>query len=137
MLTDRQSDLFLEENAMPMDRSRYPKDWESIALKIKESVNWQCQECERPCKKTEEDWDEFLIRLAEDFDPNEVYWVCEFLEFPRRFTLTVAHLDHDPENPNARLKALCISCHGRYDLSQASRKRQISLEKRGQLSLNL
>ena len=30
-------------------------------------------------------------------------------------TLTTAHLDHDPPNPNARLAALCPSCHMRYD----------------------
>ena len=30
-------------------------------------------------------------------------------------TLTVAHVDHDPENEHARLTALCVPCHRRYD----------------------
>jgi hypothetical protein len=29
--------------------------------------------------------------------------------------LTVAHVDHDPENENARLTALCVPCHRHYD----------------------
>lgn len=30
---------------MPMDRSRYPANWEAIALEIKTSANWHCDHC--------------------------------------------------------------------------------------------
>lgn len=39
----------------------------------------------------------------------------DIIEKKGRFILTVAHLDHDPENPAARLKALCPKCHNRHD----------------------
>ena len=62
---------------------------------------------------------------------------AEIMEAPGRFVLTVAHLDHDPWNPNPRLKVLCSPCHCRYDISpeQMARKRKAKLEFIGQLNL--
>jgi hypothetical protein len=62
--------------------------------------------------------------------------VAEYLEHPTRWVLTVAHLDHRPENcDRSNLKALCAPCHCRYDLSQMARKKMLKLERLGQLSL--
>lgn len=77
---------------MPMDRSRYPDNWEEIALLVKEEAGWACEECEKQCR-----------RPGEPFDTH-------------RRTLTVAHLNHNPSDcRRANLRALCAPCHLRYD----------------------
>jgi ribosomal protein L37AE/L43A len=30
---------------MPMQRDLYPEDWETIATRIKDEVNWECEDC--------------------------------------------------------------------------------------------
>ncbi len=77
---------------MPMQRERYPKDWERIAFEIKEAAGWKCEQCGKQCRKP-----------GEPFDTH-------------KRTLTVAHMDHTPENmERGNLKALCAPCHLRYD----------------------
>jgi hypothetical protein len=62
--------------------------------------------------------------------------VAEYREFPRRYLLTVAHLDHVPGNcDRENLKALCAPCHCRYDLSQMGRKQFLKRERHGQLRI--
>lgn len=52
------------------------------------------------------------------------------------FTLTVAHLNHRPEDCRPdNLRALCSGCHLRYDGSQMALKRQLKAERNGQLNL--
>lgn len=107
---------------MPIDKSKYPKDWKSIALKIKTAADWTCQECSRPCRKPGEDWIDFIATLA----PEWLNQTCEevtddsgmhgYVDKPQRFCLTVAHLDHDTTNNSPdNLRALCSGCHLRYD----------------------
>jgi 5-methylcytosine-specific restriction endonuclease McrA len=76
------------------------------------------------------------------FDEDSGEW--GYVEKPTRFTLTVAHLDHNPANcDRANLKALCAPCHLRYDAplhrANAAKTRAAKREKRdqtiGQLSL--
>lgn len=102
---------------MPMQRHLYPKDWNRIAFEIKEAANWECQMCGKLCRKPGESLTDFCKRRG-----GSSY---EVMEKPQRFTLTVAHLDHDPSNPNARLAALCSVCHLTYDKEHhaANRKR--------------
>ncbi len=76
---------------MPMERHRYPSDWGERALAVKTAAGWKCQLCRKQCRRPGEKYD------------------------TQARTLTVAHLDDDPENPNARLAALCAPCHLRYD----------------------
>lgn len=125
---------------MPMNRALYPDNWEAIALAVKEQANWTCQECGRPCRRPGESWGELYGRIehgsrrwsaelyGEDSDGEPMLKLG-------RFTLTVAHLDHDPENPNARLKALCSVCHLRHDNKQMATKRRLKRERDGQLTL--
>ena len=57
------------------------------------------------------------------------------LDKPGRYVLSVSPLDHDPENPNARLVVLCSVCHRRHDnrfMAKLSRQKR---ERRGQLTL--
>jgi hypothetical protein len=126
-----------------MNRSRYPENWEAIALACKTDANWQCQWCQRPCRRPDEDWGDFADHLEPEWRKDfysEIYdeeLGSVVIEKRSRFILTTAHLDHDPENPNARLAALCSGCHCRYDLRQIPRKQQLQKERFGQLTLNL
>ena len=130
---------------MPMQRDLYPQNWEQIALEVKQAAHWICQECGRPCRKPRESWDELIDRVA-PITANytrDNYWGIQDEQGNwkfGRFTLTVAHLDHDPSNsdPN-NLKALCSVCHCRYDLQPSSmaRKKMLKRERNGQLTLQL
>lgn len=72
----------------------YPDNWNELALRCKEQARWKCEEC-GVAHGTE------LIGEKR----GNVY----------RVRITAAHMDHDPENPNPRLKALCEACHLKYD----------------------
>lgn len=130
---------------MPVDWSKYPKDWKQIALQVKEEANWTCQECGRPCRRPDETWHDFVVygltilspwyeqTSGEDKDGNTV-------EKPQRFTLTVAHLDHDESNcSRGNLKAMCSGCHLKYDAQHhaknAASTRRLKKERQGQLAL--
>lgn len=134
---------------MPMQRDLYPPYWEHLAYSIKAGKNWQCEECGRPCRRQGESFDQFEVRLAQ-IDPNGNTWAADLYEsvfseedgfeadVPRwgRFTLTVAHLDHNPANcHHSNLKALCAPCHCRYDLKAMATKRRLKAERAGQLTL--
>lgn len=93
---------------MPMERHRYPADWKHIAAEKKESTGWICEVCGRQCRKP-----------GEPFDTH-------------KRTLTVAHLDHTPENCEpGNLRAMCAPCHLRYDAQQhaETRKRRKEVSK--------
>jgi len=57
---------------MPVDWSDYADDWKEIALAVKESAGWRCEECGAQCR-----------RPGEEFDTH-------------KRTLTVSHVNHDP-----------------------------------------
>lgn len=93
---------------MPMDRSRYPRNWESIAFVIKHKADWKCQECGLDCTP---------IKISDR-------------SLRAKKTLTVHHQDYNPENNHeSNLIALCSACHLRKHLRK---KGNIS---KGQLSL--
>lgn len=86
---------------MPMDKKRYPSDWKEIALSIKEAAGWKCQKCGKQCR-----------RPGEPFDTH-------------RNTLTVAHLNHTPEDVRPEnLMAMCAPCHLRYDAKHHAETRR-------------
>ena len=79
----------------PENRKRYPANWKEIRAGILKRADDRCEFCgvknhsmvERPGKATR-----------------------------TRIVLTVAHLDHQPENNDPEnLRALCQKCHLRYD----------------------
>lgn len=120
---------------MPMNRKLYPANWEAIALAIKNEANWTCQECDRPCRRPGESERSLFLRITENQN-----WVGDLFDDRGnlklvRFTLTTAHVNHDPWNPDAELRAWCSVCHCRYDLKSMPRKRQIRLEREGQQNL--
>lgn len=114
----------------PDNRDKYPADWKEISRRIRMvRAEGRC-ECEGECgyheKRCELEHGTIVagVRLDEFGIPN-YYEVC----------LTVAHLDHDPTNcSESNLKAMCQSCHLRYD---ATRKKADRLRRKneGQLTL--
>lgn len=103
---------------MPMQRDRYPDDWDAIALAIKEACDWRCQDCGMQCR-----------RPGEAFDTH-------------RRTMSVAHLDHNPTNCDvSNLRGWCSACHLRYDApmhaQHAAETRRRRVIERGQLELEL
>lgn len=86
---------------MPMDRKKYPADWEKLARAIKEEAGWKCEQCGKQCR-----------RPGEKLDTH-------------RRTLTVAHLNHKPwDCRRENLKALCAPCHLRYDAKHHAETRR-------------
>lgn len=86
---------------MPMEKHRYPPDWNKIAYSVKEAADWKCQECGKQCR-----------RPGEPFDTH-------------KRTLTVAHLNHMPEDCRTEnLRALCAPCHLRYDAEHHAETRK-------------
>lgn len=77
---------------MPYDKSRYPPDWDAIALAVKNAAGWICEDCGKQCR-----------RPGEPFDTH-------------RRTMSVHHRDHNPPNVDrSNLVALCSGCHLRLD----------------------
>lgn len=93
---------------MPMERERYPDNWKQIALVVKERAGWTCQKCGAQCRKPGEPLD------------------------THRRTLTVAHLNHRPEDVRPEnLCAMCAPCHLRYDAkhhAETRKKRRAIME---------
>ena len=86
---------------MPMERDRYPADWERIATAKKEDTGWRCERCGAQCRKP-----------GEPFDTH-------------KRTLTVAHLNHTPEDVTPEnLMAMCAPCHLRYDAQHHAETRR-------------
>lgn len=131
-----------------MDRRLYPANWDELARSIKDAANWQCENCGRPCRKPGETLSDFEERIAENFaEPwgDDLYENVEDEEFgfvpvlrDRRFVLTVAHLNHRPEDCRPEnLRAWCNPCHGRYDLAATPLKKRLKAERNGQLTLGV
>ncbi|ABW31120.1 hypothetical protein [Acaryochloris marina] len=101
---------------MPMIRARYPDNWDEIALQVKDAADWCCTECGKPCRKPGVEWLHFSFWLM--ITHPEWFPITSEREEqkPQRFTLTVAHLDQDPQNNHPdNLKALCAPCHLKFD----------------------
>ena len=96
---------------MPMDRTKYPANWDEIASRIKDQAGWKCEQCGKQCRFP-----------GEEFDTH-------------KRTLTCAHINHvemdcRPEN----LVALCPRCHLAYDqtrkvMQRLAKKRIQSVER--------
>jgi 5-methylcytosine-specific restriction endonuclease McrA len=127
---------------MPMEYDRYPSDWKAIALQVKQDAGWICQHCSKPCRKPKELVADFEKRLGADWQPQLTEKLADYentgvLKYkPKRFLLTVAHLDQEPSNiAPENLKALCAPCHLRFDVKYRGYNRRRLRERRGQLRL--
>lgn len=96
----------------PENKARYPKNWKEIRAVILNRAGHKCETCG-----------------AENYKPHPVTGL--------RVVLTIAHLDHTPENNDPEnLRALCQKCHLAYD-HQHHRENaaETRLTKTGQMKL--
>ena len=122
--------------AMPIIRARYPKDWSAIAAQVKHDANWRCEHCQRPCQEPSEPLPHLLSRI-QVWRQTHTPIPADFAEAPRRYLLTVAHLDQRPENRDrANLKALCTVCHLRFDARFRATQKRLKAEFYGQLRID-
>lgn len=132
------------------NKDRYPKDWKRISRAVREAAGNKCQRCgvrngaliRRGC----DDQDRAVWRY--DGAPDALWgfsaddgsiapgtsWDEVDYGKPVRVVLTVAHLDHQPENcKRANLRAWCQRCHNVYDAPM--RRRGIQERARAKLAL--
>ncbi|MFD7616608.1 hypothetical protein [Streptomyces sp. NPDC059802] len=113
----------------PENRARYPKDWPEISAGIRFGrANRRC-ECLGECGR-----DTHAGRCP-NMHGGLAYGTGS------QVILTVAHLDHTPENcAPENLRAMCQGCHLHYDRDHhretAAATRRAAIEAAGQLSLN-
>lgn len=121
---------------MPWNRKLYPDNWEQIALQIKEKADWTCQSCGKECRRSGESVTAFILRWC-DGNLRDTNW-SEIADHPQKWTLTVAHLNHEPSDCRSEnLRALCAPCHCRMDLKAMGTKRRLKAQQQGQLSLGM
>ena len=115
------------------NRARYPDDWPAISKRIRAKAGNRCEQCGvengaliyrgshemRPAWRYASDTVYENSRCA--FDGSEIPGTC-WDDFdsrrgdPVKVVLTVAHLDHQPENcADDNLRAWCQRCHNAYD----------------------
>lgn len=114
---------------MPLERDRYPANWEEISLSVRERAGWICEHCGKQCRRPGEAWLDFAYSLL-----HQGRTVVS--QRPTVYTLTAAHMDQNPSNNDpGNLKALCAPCHLKYDARFLKANRMAKLERRGQLNL--
>ncbi len=137
---------------MPIDYRRYPADWKVRRARILDRANHRCESCDVPnhavgCR---DEAGRFVPVTGKPSDRAAGVGLTvtgERLRFgaacdlarelganDRRnwliIVLTVAHLDHDPDNHDVaddRLKALCQRCHLNYDRAARRERREIKV----------
>lgn len=113
---------------MPMQRERYPPNWEAVSRRIRERAQNRCEWCGAP---------NHTIGYRRASDSTFVAWECDgdLPEVGKRvkIILTVAHLGaahpdgtpgdkHDKNDVrDENLAALCQRCHLLYDIDEHRR----------------
>lgn len=115
------------------EKARYPKDWPAISQRVRERAGNRCEFCNVKNGLLGGRTKEGTFLRARPLDcgghmprPGEHAWCGEGRRVERlriiRIVLTVAHLDHQPENcADENLKALCQRCHLTYDAKHHAR----------------
>lgn len=111
----------------PENKQRYPENWSEIRAAILERSENCCEQCKvknrtRIARGAGKDVDTYMTDDADVYcaDSGQYLGMCRMSDYDvLRMTdivLTIAHLDHQPENcAPENLKALCQRCHLRYD----------------------
>lgn len=111
----------------PENRARYPDDWPAISRRIREDRAGGRCECRGECLIHSDDRRRVTdTHLERDGRCGAVNGTL--LPSGRwRVILTVAHLDHQPENcDELNLLAMCQGCHLRYDAVHHAQTRRAS-----------
>ena len=123
----------------PENRNRYPKNWKEISEDIRfNRAKNHCEVCGiknhtiikrfKDGTWTEPSWQEWdMIHSRIKHCQSKMTESLKYHGFTK-VILTVAHLDHIPENCDySNLKAMCQKCHNNYD--KQHRKSTISQSK--------
>lgn len=95
----------------PENKARYPKDWKQIVVRIRDRSGDRC-ECLGECGSGLEEHGGRCP--AKNGLPHPLT--------KSKVVLTVAHLDHMPENcGDENLRHMCQRCHNRYDMPERRR----------------
>lgn len=105
----------------PENKKLYPKNWKQIRKDILQRANNKCEFCGvENYSEGYRDKDgnfiksEGLQQEADTLDGEKII----------RIVLTIAHLDHNPQNNDYNnLRALCQRCHLRHDIDQHKQNR--------------
>lgn len=93
---------------LPENKNRYPKNWKEIRESILERSLHACEFC-----------------------GVENYSQVSRGEKSVKIILTIAHLDHTPENNHpSNLRALCQKCHNNYDMPHRIQNRKNRAERK-------
>ena len=97
----------------PENLKKYPPDWPAISRRIRfERAEGRC-EC---CGECGTDHSKELYVPLPPYERCQAIHGCPHPITGSDVVLTVAHLDHAPENcGDDNLKAMCQRCHNRYD----------------------
>lgn len=116
----------------PENKALYPREWPAISREIRQRAENKCEECgvsngELGGRKPDGTWCAALPTgtngLGLSWPMQGDYGWCADAATGEgirlrivRIVLTVAHLDHQPENCDPdNLRAWCQRCHNRYD----------------------
>jgi 5-methylcytosine-specific restriction endonuclease McrA len=111
----------------PENRDRYPANWGEIRAAILERAGDKCEFCGLANRL--HGWrvpsgafytvDQIAGAYIPPDDEAALEDMLEAKPNGMRIVLTIAHLDHTPENNDpANLRALCQRCHLRYDAQE-------------------
>lgn len=93
----------------PENKKRYPANWKQIRESILERAHNRCEFCGKQ---------------------NRTYFWNEKTGKMVKVVLTIAHLDHTPENCDPEnLRALCQACHNRYDAKHRAETRSMAFHR--------
>ena len=104
----------------PENKHRYPRDWKQIRAAILDRAGHRCEQCGIQNyawrNKSTGTWTEDIGRVDA--------WIEDGYKTVR-IVLTIAHLDHTPENCDpANLRAWCQRCHITYDAPMKAARRK-------------
>lgn len=92
----------------PENKKLYPKNWKQIRESILQRANNKCEFC-----------------------GVDNYAIVQRKDKKVKIILTIAHLDHNPQNNNPEnLRALCQKCHNTYDIEHRKETRKQTLKEK-------
>lgn len=113
------------------NKERYPENWKEISEAVRDEAGNRCEWCNAPNGVTICRGDgNYMLPSGHIYDDRKGMFLgvgrgSEYDGKLTRVVLTVAHMDHQPENcSRENLKALCQLCHNRYDAPMRAQGRK-------------
>lgn len=126
----------------PENKARYPSNWKQIRTAILDRARYRCEKCKALngrmiARGAGDDDGLYMVEDGDVFDAeNGEYIGCRrmsdwHLAKMVKVVLTIAHLDHTPENNDpSNLRAWCQRCHLRYDAEHHAMNSRITRQSR-------